>query len=83
MDTPAQGIFIDLSENINNLAYVRRITYGVTGYFVIAGNLTYQEVLTYLTKSSISSTSPIEPFFQQRSFIFANDYFHVGISFQP
>lgn len=46
MDTPAQGIFIDLSENINNLAYVRRITYGVTGYFVIAGNLTYQEVLT-------------------------------------
>ena len=24
------------------------------------------------------SKSPIEPFFQQRSFIFANDYFHVG-----
>lgn len=66
MDIPAQRIFIDLSENINNLAYVHRITYGVTGYFVITSNLTYQEVLTHLTKSSISSTDSYEALSQSQ-----------------
>lgn len=54
MDVPSKGLFTNPPENQDELVYMRSMTYGATGYFVIASDKTYQEVLTGLTKSSIT-----------------------------
>lgn len=45
MDVPTAGLFIDAPSNLSELVYVRTLTYGVTAYFIIASEHSYQEVL--------------------------------------
>lgn len=66
MDTPSNGIFMDIPENFNELIYIRTLTYGVTAYFVIASEYPYQDVLKALksydyqkTKETISKSQII------------------------
>ena len=45
MDVPSTGLFIDTPDNLSELVYIREITYGVTAYFIIASENSYQDVL--------------------------------------
>lgn len=45
METPSSGLFIDIPSNLNDLVYVRTLTYGVTAYFMLASECSYQDVL--------------------------------------
>ncbi|MFV0588038.1 DUF4377 domain-containing protein [Bacteroides reticulotermitis] len=45
MDVPPAGLFIETPDNISELVYIREITYGVTAYFIIASENSYQDVL--------------------------------------
>lgn len=45
MDVPTAGLFIDKPDNLSELVYMREITYGVTAYFIIASENSYQDVL--------------------------------------
>ena len=45
MDIPTASLFIDMPDNLNELVYIREITYGVTAYFIIASEQSYQDVL--------------------------------------
>lgn len=45
MDIPTAGLFIDTPDNLSDLVYIREITYGVTAYFIIASEHSYQDVL--------------------------------------
>ena len=46
METPSNGLFVDTPTNLSDLVYIRTLTYGVTAYFVIASEHSYQDVLT-------------------------------------
>ena len=45
MDVPSDGLFIAPPSSLEELVYIRTLTYGVTAYFVIASNNSYQNVL--------------------------------------
>lgn len=45
MDVPSDGLFIAPLSSLEELVYIRTLTYGVTAYFVIASNNSYQNVL--------------------------------------
>lgn len=45
MDVPSTGLFIETPDNLGELVYIREITYGVTAYFIIASEYSYQDVL--------------------------------------
>ncbi|MFV0588041.1 hypothetical protein [Bacteroides reticulotermitis] len=45
MDVPSAGLFVDTPDNLSELVYIREITYGVTAYFIIASENSYQDVL--------------------------------------
>lgn len=45
MDVPSTGLFIDTPDNLSELVYIREITYGVTAYFIVASENSYQDVL--------------------------------------
>lgn len=45
METPTDGLFMKEPSDIENLVYVRTLTYGTSAYFVIGSNKNYQEVL--------------------------------------
>ena len=44
-DVPSDGLFIAPPSSLEELVYIRTLTYGVTAYFVIASNNSYQNVL--------------------------------------
>ena len=44
MDVPSDGLFIAPPSSLEELVYIRTLTYGVTAYFVIASNNSYQNV---------------------------------------
>ena len=46
METPSNGLFVETPTNLSDLVYIRTLTYGVTAYFVIASDHSYQDVLT-------------------------------------
>jgi len=46
MEAPSNGLFVDTPTNLSDLVYIRTLTYGVTAYFVIASEHSYQDVLT-------------------------------------
>lgn len=48
MDTPENGLFIETPSNLNELVFVRSLTYGTSAYFLIASRFNYQEVLSAL-----------------------------------
>jgi hypothetical protein len=45
METPSDGLFIDIPANLNELVYIRTLTYGATAFFIIASEHSYQDVL--------------------------------------
>lgn len=45
MDIPTSGLFINTPSNLSELVYIRSLTYGVTAYFIIASEYSYQDVL--------------------------------------
>ncbi|WP_373208146.1 hypothetical protein, partial [Phocaeicola vulgatus] len=52
MDVPSDGLFIAPPSSLEELVYIRTLTYGVTAYFVIASNNSYQNVLEALLNST-------------------------------
>lgn len=50
MDFPVNGLFVNKRLNSEENVYVKSLTYGVCAYFIIASELSFQEVLTVLTK---------------------------------
>ena len=48
METPENGLFIKNPSDMDELVYVRSLTYGTSAYFIIASKYQYREVLTAL-----------------------------------
>lgn len=46
MDTPADGLFVNMPSNLNELVFVRELTYGTSAYFVIASESPYEDMLS-------------------------------------
>lgn len=55
MDIPSKGLFINTPSDLNNLVYIRSLTYGVTAYYIIASDHSYQDVLTAFKTSFIDA----------------------------
>jgi hypothetical protein len=55
MDIPSKGIFIDPPTNIDNLVYIRELTYGTSAYFVIASDHRFQDVLDAFKSSFVDA----------------------------
>ena len=53
METPADGLFVEEPSDIDNLVYLRTLTYGASAYLVIGSNKTYKEVLAAFKDSFI------------------------------
>ena len=51
METPSNGLFVEEPSDIENLVYLRTLTYGASAYFIIGSNNTYEEVLAAFKNS--------------------------------
>ncbi len=59
MDTPADGLFIDAPSGLDDLVYIRSLTYGATGYFIIASEYSYNDVLMALKSDDTEKRNSI------------------------
>lgn len=58
MDIPEKpGLLKNSNYNTKDMVYVRSITYGATGYFIIGSDLSYKEVRTFLSTPTIVDDS--------------------------
>ena len=51
MDVPSKSIFINEPSSLEDLVYIRSLTYGVTAYFVKKKKKSYQDVLSVFKNS--------------------------------
>ena len=51
MDVPSKSIFMNEPSSLEDLVYIRSLTYGVTAYFVVASEKSYQDVLSVFKNS--------------------------------
>lgn len=55
MDIPGKGLFINPPTNIDDLVYIRELTYGASAYFIIASDQRYQDVLNTFKNSFVDA----------------------------
>lgn len=55
MDVPSKGLFAEAPSNIENLVYIRELTYGVSAYFIIASDHRFNDVLNAFKSSFVDA----------------------------